>query len=328
MLVVCALGGNAILPRGAEPAVDTERERLRAAALALAEIASEHDLVVTHGNGPQIGLLALQDEAYAGSAPTPLDVLGAESEGEIGYLLEQELANTLGTTRVVTLLTQVVVDGSDPAFASPTKPIGPSFDPAAAARLTAERGWPMRRDGAGLRRVVPSPEPQAIVELEAIRILVEAGATVICAGGGGVPVTADSGGALRGIQGDQTPGQPRFGAAERAVMHGYAAVRDRQQHAPPVHRVDDALHQSLFHQPVDQGGHGRQCQANELGSRRQRTGWMVADIGKRAKLGHRQVMAALGAHLHAQGLHHLRNHFDDGVSARLGRIVHITDHLK
>lgn len=200
MLVVCALGGNAILPRGAPPAVDTEREHLRAAALSLAQIAAEHDLVITHGNGPQIGLLAMQDEAFAGSAATPLDVLGAESEGEIGYLLEQELANALGTTRVVTLLTQVVVDGSDPAFADPTKPIGPSFEPWAAARLTAERGWPMRRDGRGMRRVVPSPEPRSIVELDAIRLLVEAGVTVTCAGGGGVPVTVDPDGALRGVE--------------------------------------------------------------------------------------------------------------------------------
>ena len=160
MLVVTALGGNALLRRGEPADLATQRANVGTAAEAIAALAAEHDVVVTHGNGPQVGLLALQGEAYREVDPYPLDVLGAEAEGMIGYLLEQELVNELGEARVATLLTQVVVDGSDPAFERPTKPIGPIFDRETAARLAAERGWTLAPDGEGRRRVVASPEPQ------------------------------------------------------------------------------------------------------------------------------------------------------------------------
>jgi carbamate kinase len=198
MLVVTALGGNALVRRGEPADVATQRGNVGTAIEAIAAIATEHDVVVTHGNGPQVGLLALQGEAYDEVDPYPLDVLGAEAEGMIGYLLEQELVNALGDARVATLLTQVVVDASDPAFERPTKPIGPIFDRETAARLAAARGWALAPDGDGERRVVASPEPQSIVELPTIRLLVEAGVIVVCVGGGGIPVLLDDHGRLRG----------------------------------------------------------------------------------------------------------------------------------
>ena len=200
MRVLAALGGNALLQRGEPADASHQRRNVAAAAAALATIAAEHELVVTHGNGPQVGLLALQAEAYADVAPYPLDVLGAESEGMVGYLIEQGLRNRLPGREAATLLTQVVVDRHDPAFGVPTKPIGPVYGPAEARRLAAERGWALDRDGQAWRRVVASPEPLRIVELAAIRLLVESGTIVICAGGGGVPVIEDSDGGLEGAE--------------------------------------------------------------------------------------------------------------------------------
>jgi carbamate kinase len=201
MLVVVALGGNALLRRGEPADVTVQRANVTTAVEAIAEIANEHDVVVTHGNGPQVGLLALQGEAYSAVAPYPLDVLGAESEGMIGYLLDQELVNRLaGRRQVATLLTQVIVDTDDPAFAHPEKLIGPVYDDALAHRLAAERGWAVAADGRHWRRVVPSPEPRAIVELGTIRLLTETGVLVVCAGGGGIPVAVDRDGRLHGVE--------------------------------------------------------------------------------------------------------------------------------
>ncbi len=200
MLVVAALGGNALLRRGEPADVASQRRNAQLAARTIAELAADHDVVITHGNGPQVGLLALQGEAYDGVESYPLDVLGAEAEGMIGYLLEQELINELGEVPIATLLTQVVVEADDPAFGHPTKPIGPVFDSEAAARLAAERGWTLAPDADGERRVVASPEPASIVELPTIRLLVEAGVIVVCVGGGGIPVVRDATGRLRGAE--------------------------------------------------------------------------------------------------------------------------------
>ncbi len=201
MLVVAALGGNALLRRGEPTRIDEQRRNVDAAVTALAQIAGEHQLVVTHGNGPQVGLLALQAEAYSPVAAYPLDVLSAESEGMIGYLLEQGLENELPGRQVATLLTQVVVDRDDPAFGHPTQPVGPVYDAERAARLARDRGWSVACDGERWRRVVPSPEPQRIVEIAVIRTLVDAGVITVCVGGGGIPVTVDERGALHGVEG-------------------------------------------------------------------------------------------------------------------------------
>ena len=199
-LVVVALGGNALLRRGEPLDACAQRRNVEHAAAAIAELAAGHRVVVTHGNGPQVGLLALQSEACAEAPAYPLDVLGAESEGMIGYMLEQALHGKLGEASSCTLLTEVLVDPEDPAFTAPSKPIGPVYDHSTAHRLASERGWAIAPDGEHWRRVVPSPEPLEIVELSTIEVLVEAGVLVICTGGGGVPVVAEDGGGLRGVE--------------------------------------------------------------------------------------------------------------------------------
>jgi carbamate kinase len=200
MRLVVALGGNALLRRGEPAEAEIQKTHVLGAASALAELAADHELVITHGNGPQVGLLALEADAYKEVAPYPLDVLGAESQGMIGYLLVQALTNELPGREVVALLTEVVVDAADPAFERPTKPIGPVYSEREASRLADERGWAIARDGEFFRRVVASPEPRAIVELASIERLSRAGSVVVCAGGGGIPVVAGSRGRLRGIE--------------------------------------------------------------------------------------------------------------------------------
>jgi carbamate kinase len=188
MRVVIALGGNALLKRGEPMTADAQRANVRAAAPGLAAVASRHELVLSHGNGPQVGLLALQAAAYEDVEAYPLDVLGAQTEGMIGYVLEQELGNVLPPERpFATLLTMVEVDPADPAFDDPTKFVGPVYDRSEAERLASEKGWVVKPDGDRWRRVVPSPQPKRIFEIEPIRWLLERGAVVICAGGGGVP---------------------------------------------------------------------------------------------------------------------------------------------
>jgi carbamate kinase len=200
MLVVLALGGNALLRRGEPPRLDIQRRNLSSAAKAMAPIAHEHRVVITHGNGPQVGLLALQAGSGDEISPYPLDILGAESEGMIGYLIEQSLACELPECQIATLLTQVEVERGDPAFTRPTKPIGPIYDEVEARRLATLSSWTMVADGSGFRRAVASPQPRRIRELNVIKLLVDAGIIVICAGGGGVPVTVTPAGELRGVE--------------------------------------------------------------------------------------------------------------------------------
>ena len=202
MRIVVALGGNALLKRGEPMTYEAQRSNVRIAAVALADLAQDHQIIVAHGNGPQVGLLALQAAAYAPQTLWPLDVLGAETEGMIGYLIEQELMNALPAgTQCATLLTRVEVDANDPAFDQPTKPIGPVYTADEAALVRAEHGWSMVAEAkGGLRRVVPSPLPIKILALGSIRLLVEAGVCVICAGGGGIPVMFGRSGGMEGVE--------------------------------------------------------------------------------------------------------------------------------
>jgi carbamate kinase len=184
--IVIALGGNAILRRGEAPTMENQRRNVRIAARTIAPLAEGNDLVISHGNGPQVGLLALQSAESGQNAP--LDVLGAETEGMLGYLIEQELGNLVPFERpFATILTMVEIDPNDPAFRNPTKPIGPMYTQEEAARLAKERGWSVAQDGGGWRRVVPSPLPKRIFEMRPIRWLLEHNTIVICAGGGGIP---------------------------------------------------------------------------------------------------------------------------------------------
>ncbi len=198
--IVAAIGGNALLRRGQPAEADLQRQNLDVAVRAIAEIAEGQELVVTHGNGPQVGLLALQAAAYPDVEAYPLDVLGAESEGMIGYLLEQALLTHLPSRRVASMLTLVEVDPSDPAFSRPTKPIGPIYHEESSSALAEQRGWVFRPEEGGFRRVVASPEPRRVLELSTIKLLIEAGVLVVCAGGGGVPVVVTDSGALYGVE--------------------------------------------------------------------------------------------------------------------------------
>ena len=193
MRIVIALGGNALLRRSDPMTTEVQRRNVRIAAEAIAPLAEEHSILIVHGNGPQVGLLSLQAEAYDGAEPYPLDVLDAGTQGMIGYLIQQELRSELPPERqVVTLLTMIVVDPSDAAFANPTKFVGPVYPQATADALAAKKGWTFRQDGHAWRRVVPSPEPRQVLEIEPITWLLERDAVVICAGGGGIPTMIPS----------------------------------------------------------------------------------------------------------------------------------------
>ena len=201
MRIVAALGGNALLRRGEALTAENQRRNIRIAAVALAPIALEHELVISHGNGPQVGLLALPGAAYNVDELFPLDVLDAETEGMIGYMIEQELINLLPVDRsCATLLTQIEVDPEDQAFRHPSKPIGPVYSKAEANNLAKQRGWHIAQDGDNFRRVVASPRPKRILELGIIGMLVQQGVLVICAGGGGIPVILRKDGSLIGIE--------------------------------------------------------------------------------------------------------------------------------
>ncbi len=197
---VVALGGNALLRRGEPLEADSQARAARTAAGLLARVSPANRLVVTHGNGPQVGLLALMSDAYSETTPYPLDVLGSETEGQIGYVLELELGNAIPEQETVAVLTRVVVDADDPAFSAPSKFIGPVYSEREARALAQRHGWTVKPDGQDWRRVVPSPRPQRIVQLRALECLVDAGFLVVCTGGGGIPVIEDHRGYHRGVE--------------------------------------------------------------------------------------------------------------------------------
>jgi carbamate kinase len=236
MRIVVALGGNALLRRGEPLTAEAQRANVRIAAAALAPLAREDELVISHGNGPQVGLLALQGAAYDPAAVFPLDVLGAETEGMIGYMIEQELANALAPeVPLATLLTMVEVDPEDPAFGQPTKFVGPVYEKREADRIAAQKGWQFAKDGERWRRVVPSPMPKRILEIRPIRWLIERGAVVICAGGGGIP----------------TAYRPGAAAANERTLVGVEAVVDKDACSELLARELDA---DLFIMATDVDG--------------------------------------------------------------------------
>jgi carbamate kinase len=201
--IVIALGGNALLRRSDPMTTEVQKRNIAIAAQAIAPLAEQHDMVVVHGNGPQVGLLSLQADAYKGAEPYPLDVLDAGTQGMIGYLIQRELRSLLSPEhQVATLLTMIAVDPDDPAFGSPAKFVGPVYPKEAADALAASKGWAFRQDGEAWRRVVPSPEPRRILEIEPITWLLDRGAVVICAGGGGIPIMYPSTapGAVLGVE--------------------------------------------------------------------------------------------------------------------------------
>ena len=201
MRLLIALGGNALLKRGEPLSAQNQRQNIKTAVEQISKITEGNELVIAHGNGPQVGLLALQGAAYTEVDTYPLDVLGAETEGMIGYIIEQELGNVLPRdSSIATLLTQVEVDRKDPAFNNPTKPIGPVYSKEQAEKLSAQKGWVVKADGQYFRRVVASPKPKKIFELKPIQWLLEKGAIVICAGGGGIPTAFDEDGCLQGVE--------------------------------------------------------------------------------------------------------------------------------
>ena len=201
MRIVIALGGNALLRRGEAMTAENQRNNIQIATKSLAPVVEQNELVISHGNGPRVGLLSLQSAAYKEVDEYPLDILGAQTQGMIGYMIEQELGNLLPIgVPIASILTMVEVDPEDPAFLNPTKPIGPIYTQKEAEKLRNEKNWEIKRDGKHWRRVVPSPIPHRIFELRPIHWLLEKGTVVICAGGGGIPTIYNKEGKLEGVE--------------------------------------------------------------------------------------------------------------------------------
>lgn len=263
--MVVALGGNALIRRQEPADVQTQRRNVDLAVRAIADLARRFELIVTHGNGPQVGLLSLQNDAYKGVEAYPLDVLGAETQGMIGYLIEQTLINALPGTAAASILTQVIVDAQDPAFSDPTKFVGPVYDQATAEEIARSRRWTMKQDGQWFRRVVPSPEPQQIVEIETIRLLLEAGVVVICSGGGGVPVIRTPDG-LEGVEAvvdkDLSAAllAQQLGAHELLLLTDVAAVQ-RNFGSPEASNIGHATPGSLRALDLPPGSMGPKAEA-------------------------------------------------------------------
>jgi carbamate kinase len=219
MRVVVALGGNALQKRGEPMTVESQRENVRTACRALSPVGMEHELVISHGNGPQVGLLSLQASSFDEESSYPFDVLGAQTEGMIGYFIEQELGNLLPFEKpIATILTMTEVDADDPAMKDPTKFVGPVYSEEDAQRLATEKGWTVKPDGDKWRRVVPSPEPKRIFEIKAIKALLAMGAVVVCTGGGGIPTMY--------VEGDRVEGEHDYNPKH---LVGVEAVIDKDR---------------------------------------------------------------------------------------------------
>ena len=284
MRIVIALGGNALLRRSDPMTTEVQRRNVAIAAQAIAPLAAEHSILVVHGNGPQVGLLSLQAESYQGAEPYPLDVLDAGTQGMIGYLIQQELRSLLPPqSQVATLLTMIMVDPGDPAFANPTKFVGPVYAREDADALAAEKGWAFRPDGAAWRRVVPSPEPRRILEIEPITWLLERGAVVICAGGGGIPtmLPASGPGELVGVEADIDKDLAGDLLAEDVRADLYLMATDvdgvyLDWGTPQQRRLDRVT-------PAELAGH--QFAAGSMGPKVEAAGRFAAKTGGRAAIG-------------------------------------------
>ncbi|WP_026410919.1 carbamate kinase [Actinomadura oligospora] len=201
MRVVVALGGNALMQRGDKPDAEIQRANVQTAVRSLAPLAERHELIITHGNGPQVGVLALESINDPNlSRPYPLDTIGAETQGMIGYWMLQALQNALPGRQVLSLVNQTLVSAVDPAFEDPTKFVGQVYTREEAEKFAKEYGWSVRPDGDYWRRVVPSPQPQRVIETRLIRQAVRTGTVVVCAGGGGIPVIRNDVGQLEGVE--------------------------------------------------------------------------------------------------------------------------------
>lgn len=288
-VAVVALGGNALLRRGEPMEADRQARAAQRAARLIGRAAGTHRLVVTHGNGPQIGLLALMADAYTGTEPYPLDVLGSETEGQIGYVLELQLDNAVDHQDTVAVITRVVVDADDPGFDDPTKFIGPVYEEREARDLAGRRGWTVKQDGAGWRRVVASPEPLRIVQLGAIRHLVEAGFLVVCAGGGGVPVVEDDDGRHQGVEAviDKDLASALLASALDAETLVLATDVDAvyEGYGTPAERAISAA--------TPAGLRGRDFPAGSMGPKVEAAARFVEQTGNRAAIGSLEELPAL-----------------------------------
>jgi len=290
MRVVIALGGNALLRRGQPMTADNQRANIRSAAERIARVTEGNEIVVAHGNGPQVGLLALQAAAYVDVPAYPLDVLGAQTEAMIGYVIEQELGNLLPEEQpLATILTMVEVDRDDPAFGHPTKPIGPVYPRDHAVVLAADAGWSIAPDGDGFRRVVPSPAPTRIFEIRPIRQLLEHGTIVVCAGGGGIPTMFDESGDLRGVEAvvDKDATSAMLAEQLDADLLVIATDVDAVYLAwgtPEQERLDRATPEELDRLGLDEGSMGPKVRAAAR---------FVRATGKRAVIGSLDELAEL-----------------------------------
>jgi carbamate kinase len=279
--IVLALGGNALLKRGEAPDIRTQHTNARAAAKAIAPLADQHELVITHGNGPQIGLLAVQQLTLPLDERQPLDVLGAESEGLIGYLLERELRRLLPKRKLATILTMVEVASDDPAMAVPTKPIGPIYSDTDWQQVSKRFGWRGVSEPGGMRRVVPSPLPRAILQSDVIQDLLAGGSIPICAGGGGIPVCRDGENGLAGVEAviDKDWTSARLGAdlgADMLVMlTDVDAIYENwgEAHASPLSHLSPS------------GVDALSLPAGSMGPKAAAAAWFCRATGKRAVIG-------------------------------------------
>ncbi|MCQ8893630.1 MAG: carbamate kinase [Methanolinea sp.] len=301
MRIVIALGGNALLKRGEPMTAEVQRENARTAARLIAPLAAGHEIVISHGNGPQVGLLALQAACYRGVEPYPLDLLDAQTEGMIGYMIEQELSNHLSPPRpCATVLTMVEVDPADPAFLHPTKFVGPGYDTAEMEQVSREKGWTFARDGDTWRRVVPSPDPHRIIEIVPIRLLLSHGVIVICAGGGGIPVVPAQAGSGRSLGVEAVIDKDLASAllarevsADLLIMATDVDGVYLEWNTPRAHRIDSATPHHLREYTFAPGSMGPKveaaCRFVEATGKRAAIGALTAISGLVAGTGGTQV---------------------------------------